>query len=159
MKLWHPRSTRRAIEGFTLLSFTFFLLYSFKYLELSERRYDTWTWTACLGLSSFDKSCTASKATIAQTIQIVVKTGGSEPQSRLRSLLATVLSQVPRQNVLIFSDMEEQIGSYHVYDAYAGISLQERAGYPEFVLYNAQQEYLRQEKDTRSLKGGWDLAK
>ncbi|RFU34457.1 hypothetical protein B7463_g1835, partial [Scytalidium lignicola] len=99
------------------------------------------------------------QATIAQDIQIVVKTGGSEPQSRLRYQLATVLSKIPRQNVLIFSDLEEQVGSYHVRDVYADLSEQERANYPEFALYDALQEYKQQGKDTRELQGGWDLAK
>lgn len=159
MALWYPRYTRRATKGLTCLGVALFLLHSFRLLDLPARRYNTWTWTACPGSSSFEQSCTASRATIAQDIQIVVKTGGSEPQSRLRSQLATILSKIPRRNVLIFSDMEEQVGPYHVHDVYADVPEQERAGYPEFALYDAQQDYQRQGKDTRSMQGGWDLAK
>lgn len=61
--------------------------------------------------------------------------------------------------MIIFSDMEEQVGSQHVYDVYADLSAQERASYPEFALYDAQQEYQREGKDTRLMGGGWDLAK
>ena len=122
----YPRYTRRAINGLTCLGVTLFLLHSFRLLDFSARRYDTWTWTTCPGSSPFEQSCTASRATIAQDIQIVVKTGGSEPQSRLRYQLATILSKIPRQNVLIFSDLEEQVGSYHVRDVYADLSEQER---------------------------------
>lgn len=89
----------------------------------------------------------------------MVETGGSEPHSRLRSQLATVLSKIPRQNVVIFSDMEEEVDSYHVHDVYAEIAEHERASYPEFALYDAQQEYQLQGKDTRSMECGWDLAK
>jgi len=90
---------------------------------------------------------------------VVVKTGGSEPQSRLRSQLATVLSTIPHENLIIFSDMEEQVGAYHIHDVYADMSEQERASYPEFALYDAQQMLQRQGKDTRSMEGGWELAK
>ncbi len=161
MAAWrYRRYTRRAIHGLACLGATFFLLYSFGLLDFSARRYDIWTWTtACPSSSPFEQSCTASRATIAQDVQIVVKTGGSEPQSRLRLQLATILSKIPRQNVLIFSDLEEQVGSYHIHDVYADISKQERAGYPEFALYDIQQEYKQQGKNTRELKGGWDLAK
>jgi hypothetical protein len=156
----YRRYTRRAIHGLTCLGIILFLLHSFRLLDFSARRYDTWTWTTtCPGSSPFEQSCTAPRATIAQDIQIVVKTGGSEPQSRLRYQLSTILSKIPRQNVLIFSDLEEQVGSYHVRDVYADISEQERAGYPEFALYDVQQEYKQQGKDTRELNGGWDLAK
>jgi len=155
----YPRYTRRAIKGLICLGVTLFLLHSFQLLDFSARRYDTWTWTTCPGSSPFEQSCTAPRATIAQDIQIVVKTGGSEPQSRLRYQLATILSKIPRQNVLVFSDLEEQVGSYHVRDVYADLSEQERADYPEFALYDVQQEYKQQGKDTRELQGGWNLAK
>jgi hypothetical protein len=155
----YSRYTRRAVKGIIYLGVTLFLLHSFRLLDFSARRYDTWTWTTCPGSSPFEQSCTASRATIAQDIQIVVKTGGSEPQSRLRYQLATILSKIPRQNVFIFSDLEDQVGSYYVRDVYADVSEEERAGYPEFALYDLQQEYKRQGKDIRELQGGWDLAK
>ncbi|KUJ17074.1 glycosyltransferase family 31 protein [Mollisia scopiformis] len=154
-----PRYTRRAIRGFTFLSIVLFLLHSFGLLDFAARRYDTWPWTPCSASSLFAQSCTASRATIAQDIQIVVKTGGSEPQSRLRYQLVTILSQIPRENVLIFSDLEEEVDSYSVHDVYADLSEQERRSYPEFALYDQLQEYKEQGKDTRELQGGWDLAK
>lgn len=164
MALWYSRHTRRATKVLTALGITFFLLYYYQLLDLSARRYSTWTWTACPGLSIFDPSCLASRATIAQDVLVVVKTGGSEPQTRLRAQLDTMLSNVPRKKVLIFSDLEEQVGTHHVHDVYAEVSDQERANYPEFALYEAQQEYLRQGKDIRAvqsgwLQGGWELAK
>jgi hypothetical protein len=156
----YPRYTRRrAIQSLTSLCLILFLLHYFQLLDFSARRYDNWPWTACPGSSPFEKSCTAPRATIAQDIQIVVKTGGSEPQSRLHFQLATVLSKIPHQNVLIFSDLEEFVDSYQVHDVYADLSEQERANYSEFALYDTLQEYQREGKDTRDLQGGWDLAK
>jgi len=70
----------------------------------------------------------------------VVNTGGLEPQSRLRSQLDTVLSKIPFYNVIIFSDVEEQVDYHHVHDVYADTPKQERANYPKFALYDAQLE-------------------
>lgn len=159
MALRYRRYTKRATKSLTCLGVALFLLHYFRLLDFSARRYDTWTWTTCPGSSPFEQSCTTSRATIAKDTQIVVKTGGSEPQSRLRYQLATILSKIPSQNVLVFSDLEEKVGSYHVHDVYADLSGQERSNYPEFALYDALQEYKRQGKDTRELQGGWDLAK
>lgn len=163
MAPWHPRHTRRAItKGLISLVITICILHYFQLLDfLSVRRYDTWTWTACSG-SVFEPSCLAPRAKIAQDVLVVIKTGGSEPQSRLQAQLSTILSELPRQNILIFSDIEEQVDSHHVYDAYADLSNQERTSYPEFALYEAQQEVLGQGLDIREnewLQGGWDLAK
>lgn len=155
----YPRYARRAVNCLTFLGVTLFLLQTFGALDLSTRRYDTWPWTICPGLSPFDKSCSTSRAFIAQDVQFIIKTGGSEPQSRLHYQLATILTQVPHENILIFSDLEEQAQSHQVHDVYADVSHQERAGYPEFALYDAQQAYQQQGKDTRELQGGWDLAK
>jgi hypothetical protein len=101
----------------------------------------------------------ASRASIAQYVQVVVETGGSEPQSRLRYQLDTMLSDVPPQNILILSDLEEDIGAFHAHDVYADISRQERDSYPEFALYDKLKTYQQQGEDTRKLEGGWKLAK
>lgn len=142
------------------LGLVLFLLHSFQLLGFTARRYDTWTWTSCPSSSSAsEQTCPISHATLAQDIQIVVKTGGSEPQNRLRSQLATVPSQIPQRDILIFSDLEEEEGGYSVQDVCADLSVQERAEYPEFEPYDVQQEYKRLGKNTRDLRGGWDLAK
>lgn len=165
MSLWYPRHGRRAIKVLACLGALLFLLHSFELLNFSARRYDTWAWTACPGLSPFDPSCKVSRAVIAKDVLVVIKTGGSEPQSRLKAQLATMLSEVPKENVLLFSDIEEDVdGPYHVHDVYADLTERERASYPEFALYEAQQEVLRQGRDIREvqsgwLQGGWELAK
>lgn len=156
MASWSFYRARRKIKGVVCLTLTLLLLHSLHLINFSARRYDTWTWTSCSGLSPFDASCTG---TLAQHVQIVVKTGGSEPQSRLRTLLTTLLSKIPAESVVLLSDMEESIGSHRVHDVYADVTEQERAAYPEFALYDAQRELQRRGDDTRSMSGGWDLAK
>lgn len=151
---------RRPFKAITCLGLTFFLVNTFQLLNLSKQRYDIWAWDgSCHGLSPFNKACTALRASIAPDVQIVVETSGSEPRSRLLSQLVTMLSNVPRQNILIFSDLEEDIGSFHTQDALADISVQERKDYPEFAFYDELQTYQQLGKDTRKLKGGWKLAK
>lgn len=154
------RLNRRGLRAIVGLCAIAYVLYSSQLLDFSGRRFDTWLWTACPDPSS----CTASRALLARDVQVVVKTGASEPPSRLRYQLETVLSRVSDDNVLIFSDLEDDVGRYHVHDAYAGISKQERAAYPEFVLYDTQQELHRLGKDVREVQhgwaqGGWALAK
>jgi hypothetical protein len=136
------------------------ILYLANPYDLFKRGYDTWAWDrSCYGLSPFSKACTASRASIAPDVQIVVETGGSEPQDRLLYQLATMLSNVPRQNILIFSDLEEDVESFHIHDALADVSMQERKEFPEFTFYDELQTYQKLGKDTRKLKGGWKLAK
>lgn len=155
--MYGPLRTKRGIRAVVGLCIFLLFLHS---ADLSARRFDTWSWTVCADASS----CTAPRSLLAKDVQVVVKTGGSEPPSRLRHQLETVLSRVPLENVLIFSDMEDRVGRYHVHDAYAGMSMLERASYPEFALYDAQQALRQQGKDVREAKdgwvqGGWDLAK
>lgn len=83
----------------------------------------------------------------------MLRTGASECQSKIRSHFQSVLSPVLAENVLVLSDSEEEIDAYHVHDVYQDISEQERAMYPEFALYDKQQLYKQQGKDTRELQG------
>jgi hypothetical protein len=151
---------RRLVTAVICLGLIFYLGNSLGLLSLFKRGHDTWAWdSSCYKLSPFNKACAASRASIAPDVQIVVETGGSEPQDRLLSQLASTLSNVPRQNILIFSDLEEDVKSFHVHDALADISLQERKEYPEFTFYDKLQTYQKLGKDTRELEGGWELAK
>jgi hypothetical protein len=148
---------RRLLKAILCVGLTTLLAGTF---QPFKRRYDTWAWdSSCHRLSPFNKACKASRALIAPDVQIVVETGGSEPKSRLQYQLGTMLSNVPRQNILIFSDLEEDIESFHIHDALADISIQERKDYPEFALYDELQTHQQLGKDTRKLKGGWKLAK
>src|SRR4051794_36066173 len=121
MTLRFASSPRRPFRALAFLGFALFLLHFFQLLPFSGRRYDTWAWAPCPGISPFKQSCTASGTAIAHDVQIIVKTGGSEPQSRLRYQLRTILAGVPPQNILIFSDLEEEVESFHVHDIYADI--------------------------------------
>jgi hypothetical protein len=60
---------------------------------------------ACLAYPSLDPD-----------VVIVVKTGATEALNRIPTQLLTFLS-CAKDDVLIFSDMEQDIGGFHVYDA------------------------------------------
>lgn len=152
-------TSRRPFRIVLFTGFVLFLLQHFQLVPWGGRSYDTWSWTACPGLSPFSVLCTASRSSIAHDVQVVVKTGGSEQQSRLKFLLKTILKEVPKQNVIIFSDLAEVVDDFQVYDIYTDVSKTERNSYEDFKLYDQQQVYKAEGKDTRTLEGGWALDK
>ena len=158
--LHHPRVWYIALitRGLTLVLVLFVLLYTSDLLDFTSRRFDTWAWNAC-PKTLFDKSCQAPRSKLVQDVQVILRTGGSEPLSRIRSHLSTVLYPIPPGNVVVFSDLEETLGGVHIQDAYTNISKEELHLYPEFALYDIQQEYQDEGKDTRELQGGWILGK
>jgi hypothetical protein len=154
------RYTKRSAKSLACIVLILFLLHITHSVDLSfSRRYDTWPWTPCPSTSPFDPACTVPQGLVARDLLVVVRTGGSEPIERLRTQLETVLSVIPKENLVIFSDMAEEVDGHQVHDAYANISAQERANYPEFAMYDVQLDLQRQGKDTRAMEGGWVLGK
>ena len=66
-------------------------------------------------------------------IAIAVKTGATEAVERIPILMHTALRCA--QNVMIFSDLEEDIVGYHLHDAIADIPASVMEGNPEFNFY------------------------
>jgi hypothetical protein len=98
-------------------------------------------------------------------IVVTVKTGASEAFEKLPIQLMTILKCV-EENMLIFSDMEEDIGSHHVYDSLDEISSEVTEGNQDFDLYRTQQEYRLVGGDVRMLReaswiydAAWNLDK
>ncbi|KAI5923892.1 glycosyltransferase family 31 protein [Camillea tinctor] len=71
-------------------------------------------------------------------ILLVMKTGATEAFDRMPTHLLTTLSCLP--DFLIFSDMEQQIGPYHVYDVLAEFEESAKAHNNDFDLYRDQKE-------------------
>jgi hypothetical protein len=91
-------------------------------------------------------------------IQLVMKTGATEAFDKLPTQLLTNLQCVP--DFLLFSDLEQQIGRYHVYDVLDRVDDTIRKAHSEFQLYKAQQACPISQKDcTKDMKGAWDLDK
>ncbi|KAI0012692.1 glycosyltransferase family 31 protein [Xylariaceae sp. FL0662B] len=71
-------------------------------------------------------------------ILLVMKTGATEAFDRVPTHLLTTLLCLP--DFLIFSDMEQQIGPYHIYDALAEFEESAKAHNADFDLYRNQKE-------------------
>ncbi|RYC54367.1 hypothetical protein CHU98_g11843 [Xylaria longipes] len=95
-------------------------------------------------------------------ILLVMKTGATEAFDRIPTQLLTTMSCLP-DNFLIFSDMEQQMGPYHIYDALSAIDEADKARIADFDLYRTQQECVVSQKsciDTKDQKqSAWNLDK
>lgn len=71
-------------------------------------------------------------------ILLVLKTGATEVFDKLPTHLLTSLQCLP--DFLLFSDREQQIGQWHIYDSLETVSDKIKTDNPEFDLYRKQQE-------------------
>ncbi|KAI1409974.1 glycosyltransferase family 31 protein [Hypoxylon sp. FL1857] len=108
-----------------------------------------------------DPSCDSFPDT--SNILVVVKTGASESYARIPTQLMTVLNCVP--DFLLFSDMEQDIAGYHVYDSLDAVLPEIRVQNPDFDLYD-RQKYCIVDQQSCSINGkanekleGWTLDK
>ncbi|KAF7538234.1 hypothetical protein G7054_g3046 [Neopestalotiopsis clavispora] len=94
-------------------------------------------------------------------IQIIIKTGATEAYEKLLPQLMTTLGCSRR--VEIFSDLEEQIGPYHLHDALKNFDAEMKQNHPDFEIYRTQQEYQISGQDVEELgkkhKIVWNLDK
>ncbi|KAI6784462.1 uncharacterized protein J7T54_006507 [Emericellopsis cladophorae] len=91
-------------------------------------------------------------------IMFIMKTGASEAFQKLPVHLLTTMSCLP--DFLIFSDLEQQIGKYHLHDALDRVSPALMKQHPEFELYRAQKRCpISQQDCTSEIDGGWNLDK
>ncbi|RYP64962.1 hypothetical protein DL771_008531 [Monosporascus sp. 5C6A] len=93
-------------------------------------------------------------------ILLVMKTGATEAFDKVPTQLLTTMRCLP--DFLLFSDMEQQIGPYHVYDALAEVEESAKAHNSDFDLYRHQKECPVSQKsciDARSdnTQKAWNL--
>ncbi|RMZ88337.1 hypothetical protein DV736_g4441, partial [Chaetothyriales sp. CBS 134916] len=72
-----------------------------------------------------------------EDVQIVIKTGTNELHSKLATQIRTTLQCFP--DLLIFSDMDEQLGKFPVYDALAHVNRTLRDSHEDFEYYRKLQ--------------------
>lgn len=90
-------------------------------------------------------------------ILLVMKTGATEAYDRLPVQIMTVLKCLP--DFLIFSDLDQHIGGYHVRDSLETVLPEAQEGNPDFNLYRAQKECpVIQDECAKVLGGATDLA-
>lgn len=100
---------------------------------------------------SIKSSDTVSDSGRADRIVVSVKTGASEAGDRIPAQMQTFLRDV--QNVVIFSDLEQDIGEYHLYDALDTIPLSIVQNNPDFDFYSKQKELWKASHNLSSLRG------
>jgi hypothetical protein len=81
---------------------------------------------------------------------MIIKSGATEIYEKLPTQLLTTLG-CSRQ-FLIFSDLEEQMGQYHIQDALVDFNGSMKNDHPDFKLYQKQQQYQRDGQDIATLK-------
>lgn len=99
----------------------------------------------------------------ADDVQIIVKTGANEIYEKFPTQLLTELRCY--DNILVFSDLEQDIGPYHVYDALANVTESVKQSSSDFDYYRTLQEYKETGQDIATLRpttgsgAGWNLDK
>lgn len=74
----------------------------------------------------------------ADKVVVMVKTGATEAFNRIPEQLVTLAECVP--NFMIFSDMEQHIGEFHIHDALDEIGKEYKENHEDFLFYNAIHE-------------------
>ncbi len=77
----------------------------------------------------------------AEDVLVVVKTGATEAAVRIPAILSTYAQCIP--NLMIFSDLEQQIEGHKIYDALKSVSTRYKQYTPEFDFYYGLQKVHR----------------
>jgi len=95
------------------------------------------------------------------SVLLVMKTGASEAFARVPTQLMTNLRCL--DDFLIFSDMEQDIAGFHIYDSLDKVLPEARSGNPDFDIYRRQQWCFIDQDSCNKLgdpaKEGWSLDK
>ncbi|KIV77793.1 hypothetical protein PV11_09573 [Exophiala sideris] len=124
------------------------------------RPYDTWISEDYLHFNATPNPyCSIFNHKIAQDVQIVLKTGAAEVFDKLLVHLTTVTSCIPPSDLIIFSDLDENIGPYQLHDAFRAIPEKEKSSSPDFGTYHKQKLFREHRKGVRDLQEGRKLDK
>lgn len=93
---------------------------------------------------------------------IVLKTGANEVYDKVPTQLLTSLSCY--RDILVFSDLEQRFGGYHVHDALENVPMTVQRGNAEFNYYYKLRHYKKHGKDVGKLRetdgtAAWELDK
>jgi hypothetical protein len=90
--------------------------------------------------AQYDQRCGTFPAT--HKVAITVKTGATEAHKKIPTIMSTSLNCAP--NVFIFSDMEEDVGQWTIYDSFESTSSSMKNEHEDFDLYRKQQELKKE---------------
>ncbi|KAH8812628.1 hypothetical protein F5884DRAFT_702064 [Xylogone sp. PMI_703] len=100
---------------------------------------------------------------LAKDVQLIIKTGANEIYEKLPTQLVTELRCF--EDILIFSDLEQDLGPYHVYDALDNVTESVKQNSPDFKYYRKLREYKETGQDIAEIRPtsgsgeGWNLDK
>ena len=108
-------------------------------------------------LASMPSTCASLPG--AEDVVVVLKTGATEVFARLPEQLITLSRCIP--NLMVFSDLEQDVGDYHIEDALDEVSDEYKDNHDDFAFYRALQKAQAEHQDLSSLTSdkGWDLDK
>ena len=152
---------------FLLLAFCFqaILLASFRFFSPATHRFPISSPSA-RPFSNFTEESSSDPLceyiTDPSDTLVVVKTGANEIYDKLPTQLLTSLACY--DDLLIFSDLEQDLGPYHVYDALDNVTEAIKRDDPVFEYYRTLQQYHELGEDISSLKtttgqAAWNLDK
>lgn len=98
--------------------------------------------------------CAGFPTHLLDHIQVVLKTGTGE-LAKNKAHLATVSSCIT--NLIVFSDLEEEVGHHHFIDVLANLSSSYAVDNPDFATYTAQKEAHSQGGVVGYSPEGWRL--
>lgn len=106
--------------------------------------------------------CDSFGDSISSDVQVVLKTGANEVFDKLPTQLLTMLQCV--ENLVLFSDLEQELGPHHIRDVLKNVPAKFKEDNPDFDYYRTLQEYEKNGRDIRGLKGtthdaAWNLDK
>lgn len=95
----------------------------------------------------------------AEDVLVVVKTGATEVFARIPEQLLTLSRCIP--HLMVFSDLEQDLGGFHIYDALVDVSEKYKDTHEDFELYHQLQRYHAGHRDLSELSSGkgWNLDK
>lgn len=95
----------------------------------------------------------------ADKVVVMIKTGATEVQARIPGLLLSFEHCMP--NLMFFSDMEQDIGKYHIYDALDEVAQEWKDSHEDFKFYRDLQQNFAAHGDVSRLdpEKAWNLDK
>lgn len=87
----------------------------------------------------------------SRKVVVSVKTGATEATEKIPTQMRTTL--LCMENVILFSDLEQDIGEYHLHDALDTVSASVVSTNSDFKFYTKQKELWQAERNITSLKG------
>ena len=140
---WSPRSY---VAGFRASVLGIFIVLGY---FLFSPRHDTKLQTSIASTPiTNSESCPVSPS--AENVVVSIKTGASEAADKIPALMQTSLRCV--KNTFIFSDLEQDIGDYHLYDALDTVSASIVNTNSDFEFYQKQRELWRSKQNLDALK-------